>query len=106
MAGTAEAPFTALADPTRRMLFEAIGDGERSVGELVEVVRLTQPAVSQHLKVLRDHGLVKARPAGQRRLYSINPDPLSELDAWLARYRHLWSDRLDALVRHLEEHPK
>lgn len=97
--------FEALADRSRRTLYQALCDEERSVGELVEFSGLTQPAVSQHLKVLREQGLVDVRAEGRRRIYSVDPAPLAELDVWLSRYRHLWSDRLDNLERHLKENP-
>jgi DNA-binding transcriptional ArsR family regulator len=73
------------------------------VGELVERLDMSQPAVSKHLRVLRDVGLVGVRADAQRRLYSVSPEPLAELDAWLAPYRRLWSRSLDALERHLDE---
>ena len=98
--------FAALADPTRRTLFELICDRQRTVSELVDAVQLTQPAVSQHLRVLRDHDLVHVEPRGRLRLYSVNPASLEALDHWLGRYRHLWSDRLDALEQHLKENPE
>src|ERR1700754_3976554 len=91
-----------IAEPTRRRILDAVREGERSVGDLVEIVGMHQPGVSRHLKVLRDAGLVEARPAGQRSLYSWRPEPLRELDAWLEPYRAEWSGRLDALERHLE----
>ena len=94
--------FEVLAEPTRRRLLDAVRDGERSVGELVDVVGMHQPGVSRHLKVLRDAGLVEVRRDAQRRLYRVRPEPLKELDAWLEPYRREWSDRLDALERHLE----
>jgi DNA-binding transcriptional ArsR family regulator len=78
-------------------------DGTRSVGELVERTGLSQPGVSKHLRVLRESGLVRVRRDAQRRLYDLDPAPLAELDAWLAPYRALWNDRLDALGRHLDE---
>jgi len=93
--------FDVLADPTRRRLLDAVRDGERSVGELVEEVGMHQPGVSRHLKVLRDAGLVEVRRDAQRRLYRVRPEPLMELDAWLEPYRREWSNRLDALERHL-----
>ena len=98
-------PFAALADDTRLSIVEALGEGERSVNELVESSGLSQPAVSQHLKVLRVHGVVRVRPDGQRRLYSLNPVALAEIDQWLERYRHLWSGRLDSLVGYVEANP-
>ena len=91
-----------IAEPTRRRILDAVRDGERSVGDLVEIVGMHQPGVSRHLKVLRDVGLVEARPDAQRRLYRLRPEPLQELDAWLEPYRAEWSTRIDALERHLE----
>lgn len=78
-----------------------VRDGERSVGELVEELGISQPGVSRHLRVLRDAGLVEVRPDAQRRLYRLRPEPLMELDAWLEPYRAAWAERLDALERHL-----
>src|SRR5712671_4876863 len=91
-----------IAEPTRRRILEAVRDGERSVGELVEQVGMHQPGVSRHLKVLRDAGLVEVRRDAQRRLYRLRAEPLKELDAWLAPYRAHWVGRLDALERHLK----
>ncbi|HVV77786.1 MAG TPA: metalloregulator ArsR/SmtB family transcription factor [Mycobacteriales bacterium] len=93
--------FTALAEPARREILDLLRDGERSVGELVADLRLSQPGVSKHLRVLRDAGLVEARVEAQRRVYSLRPEPLADVDAWLAPYRRLWSSRLDALEAHL-----
>jgi DNA-binding transcriptional ArsR family regulator len=98
-------PFQLLAEPGRRRLVELLRDGERSVGELVEASGASQPAVSRHLRLLREGGLVAVRAEGQRRLYRVCPGPLRELDAWLEPYRLLWSSRLDELERHLEEMP-
>ena len=90
--------FRTLADPTRRAVFERLaGEGELSVGDLTAGAGVSQPAVSQHLRVLRDHGFATVRPAGTRRLYAVDPAPLRELDAWLERYRRFWDQRLDAL---------
>ena len=94
--------FDVLAEPTRRRLLDAVRDGERSVGELVEEIGMHQPGISRHLKVLRDAGLVEVRRDAQRRLYRVRPEPLMELDAWLEPYRREWSGRLDALERHLQ----
>lgn len=99
---TTDAVLEAIAEPTRRRILDAIRGGERSVGDLVEIVGMHQPGISRHLKVLRDVGLVEARPDAQRRLYRLRPEPLKELDAWLEPYRAEWSNRLDALKRHLE----
>ena len=94
--------FDALAEPNRRRILDLLRDRERPVGELVDALSLTQPAVSKHLRVLRDAGLVEARVDAQRRLYRLRPDPLHEIDAWLAPYRALWSSSLDALEREIE----
>ena len=80
-----------IAEPTRRRILDAVRDGERSVGELVEQVGMHQPGVSRHLKVLRDAGLVEVRRDAQRRLYRLRPEPLMELDAWLEPYRAEWT---------------
>jgi DNA-binding transcriptional ArsR family regulator len=93
--------FAALADPTRRRILELLGRGERSAGEIVEAFDVSAPAISQHLKVLREAHLVQVRPEAQRRLYRIDPAGLREIDAWLERMRGFWSDRLDALEREL-----
>jgi DNA-binding transcriptional ArsR family regulator len=95
--------FAVLAEPSRRRILDLLRDRERSVGELVERVGLSQPGVSKHLRVLRDAGLVSIRPEGQRRWYGLRPEPLAELDAWLAPYRELWRGRLDALEQHLDQ---
>lgn len=87
----------ALADPTRRRIVELLADGERSAGELAAEFSTSRPAVSRHLRVLREQGLVDVRRDAQRRVYSLDPAPLAELDAWLARYRSFWAQRLDAL---------
>ena len=89
--------FEALGDPTRRRIVELLVEGERSAGELAAQFETSRPGVSRHLRVLREHGLVRARGEGQRRLYSLDPAPLAELDAWLERYRSFWANRLDAL---------
>lgn len=97
--------FTALAEPARRKILDLLRDGEQPVGRLVDELRLSQPGVSKHLRVLRDAGLVEVRPDGQRRLYRLRPEPLMEVDAWLAPYRRLWARSLDRLGQHLEENP-
>ena len=89
--------FQTLADPTRLRLVEAMRDGEHAVGELVARVDIEQSGVSRHLRILHDAGLVQVRPDGQRRLYSLRPEPFRDLDAWLAGYRALWEARLDRL---------
>ena len=87
----------ALADPTRRRIVELLDEGERSAGEIAAHFETSRPGVSRHLRVLREHRLVRARGEGQRRLYSLDPAPLAELDEWLERYRGFWTNRLDAL---------
>jgi len=93
--------FAALSDPTRRHIVELLADGERSAGELARRFTLTQPAVSQHLRTLRDAGLVRVRRDAQRRMYSIDGRGLAQIDEWLSRYRTFWNTRLDALERAL-----
>ncbi len=95
--------FEALADPTRRRILELLRARERPVGELVAALAMSQPAVSRHLRLLREAGLVGARVDAQRRLYRLRPESLQELDAWLEPYRLLWSGRLDELESHLNE---
>jgi DNA-binding transcriptional ArsR family regulator len=87
----------ALSDPTRRRIVELLAEQELSAGELAAEFPTSRPAVSRHLRVLREHGLVRVRGEAQRRLYSLDPAPLAELDAWLGRYRSFWAQRLDAL---------
>ena len=100
------AVLEAIAEPTRQRILDAVRDGERSVGELVETVGMHQPGVSRHLKVLRNAGLVDVRRDAQRRLYRLRPEPLMELDAWLEPYRAEWTARLDSLERHLRRTAK
>ena len=95
--------FEALAEPHRRQILDLLRDGERSVGELVDRLDLSQPGVSKHLRVLREAALVAVRAEGRRRRYALRPEPLAELDAWLAPYRKHWAGRRDALERHLED---
>jgi DNA-binding transcriptional ArsR family regulator len=93
--------FDVVGDPVRRRILEILADGEASAGQLVAAVRdeygITQPAVSQHLKVLRENGFVTVRHAGARRLYAVDPGPLREMDQWLERYRRFWNPHLDSL---------
>jgi DNA-binding transcriptional ArsR family regulator len=98
--------FEVVAEPTRRRILDLLRERSRPVGELVELFGLSQPLVSKHLRVLRDAGLVRVRQDAQRRWYELRPEPLAELDAWLAPYRRLWADSLDALERHLDEMPE
>jgi DNA-binding transcriptional ArsR family regulator len=95
--------FDVLAEPTRRRILDLLLDRERPVGDLVEQLQASQPGVSKHLRVLREAGLVEVRHDAQRRFYRVRPEPLAEIDAWLAPYRRLWARRLDALERHLDE---
>ena len=94
--------WSALADPHRRAMLMLLLERPRPVGELVERLGLTQPGTSKHLRVLREAGLVHVRREAQRRVYGLEPGPLAEVDAWLAPYRRLWDERLDALKRHLD----
>jgi len=96
------AALDVLAEPHRRQILDLVRDRPRPVGELVAATGLTQPGTSKHLRVLREAGLVEVRPDGRRRLYALRPEPLAELDAWLAPYRRHWAGRLDALERHLD----
>jgi DNA-binding transcriptional ArsR family regulator len=95
--------FAVLAEPNRRRILDELRQGERSVGELVERLSLSQPAVSKHLRVLREAELVAARVDKQHRRYRLRPAPLAEVDAWLAPYRRFWAARLDALQAHLDQ---
>jgi len=99
----------ALSDPTRQRIVELLAERELSAGDLAAQFSTSRPAVSRHLRVLREHGLVRVRGEAQRRLYSLDPAPLEELDAWLARYRSFWAQRLDALdtqlARDMQERP-
>src|ERR1700739_4724364 len=97
--------FEVVAEPTRRQILDLLLAGETGVGELVAELAISQPAVSRHLRVLREAGLVSSRTDAQRRLYSINAGPLAELDAWLEPYRRLWAGRLDRLTAHLDTMP-
>jgi DNA-binding transcriptional ArsR family regulator len=97
--------FDVLGDPVRRRILELLADGEQAAGALCEVVRaefgISQPAVSQHLKVLREAGFATVRSAGTRRLYAVNSAPLRDVDAWLERFRRFWTPHLDALATEL-----
>ena len=95
--------FTALADPTRRQIIESLAIGESSFGELADKFEMSRPAVSQHLKVLREAGLVTARADAQRRIYRLHDDGLAEVEAWLGKVRDFWSQRLDQLEQLLGE---
>ena len=97
--------FNVVAEPSRRQILDLLGETERPVGELVDRLGLSQPAVSKHLRVLRDAGLVDVRGDAQRRLYSVRPEPLRAIYEWLAPYRRMWSASLDELERHLDSMP-
>lgn len=97
--------FEVVAEPTRRRILDLLLAGELSVGDLVSGLAISQPAVSRHLRVLREAGLVSSRTDAQRRLYSIDAAPLAELDSWLEPYRRLWAARLDRLAAHLDSMP-
>src|ERR1700754_4237764 len=95
--------FEALADPTRRHILDLLRERPRLVGELVDLLGMSQPGISKHLRVLREAGLVHVRQDAQRRWYELRLEPLTEVDNWLATYRHLWSDRLDRLDDYLQQ---
>lgn len=95
--------FSAIADPTRRQILDLLCQREMGVGELVETLGLAQPNVSKHLRTLGEAELVHVRVDGPRRHYRLRPDRLQELEEWLAPYRRMWADRLDALERHLDQ---
>jgi DNA-binding transcriptional ArsR family regulator len=95
--------FEVLAEPNRRRILDLLRVEERPVGDLQRALAISQPAVSKHLRVLRDAGLVDVRADAQRRVYRVRVEPLREIDEWLAPYRALWSSRLDDLERHLDE---
>jgi len=97
-----ESAFAVIAEPNRRAILNLLSSSELSVGELMERLRLPQPSVSKHLKVLREGGFVESRVEAQRRVYRLNPRPLQEVDAWLEPFRRVWSKHVDALERHLE----
>lgn len=94
--------FDVLGDPVRRRILELLADGERTAGEVTATIQaefgISQPAVSQHLRVLREHGFARVRPEGTRRLYAVEAEPLREVDAWLDGFRRFWEPRLDALA--------
>lgn len=96
------ATFGVLAEESRRRILDLLAEEERPVGDLVALLSLSQPAISKHLKVLREAGLVQSRPDAQRRIYRVSPEPLREVDEWLAPYRLQWSGHRTALERHVE----
>lgn len=100
------ASWSALADPNRRAALAVLREGPCAVGELQEALKISQPAASKHLRVLRDAGLVSVRVDAQRRIYAIETKPIEELDLWLAPFRALWNDSLDALGKHLDHRHK
>jgi DNA-binding transcriptional ArsR family regulator len=101
-----ELTFAAVAEPNRRAILSLLLSSERSVGEIEDELRLSQPAVSKHLRVLREAGFVESRIEAQRRLYRLRPEPLMELDAWLAPFRRFWTKHVDALEQHLDKMAK
>jgi DNA-binding transcriptional ArsR family regulator len=103
---TVAAAFQALGEPRRLAILGLLRDGEKSVGELAEALGASQPAVSKHLRALKEAGLVEVRPDAQHRFYRIRPEPLAAVDDWLAQYRQLWTRSLDRLEAHLEDRRK
>ncbi len=97
-----ESAFGIIAEPSRRAILRLLASSERSVSEIERRLRMPQPSVSKHLKVLREAGFVEARVDAQRRVYRVRPEPLREVDAWLAPFRRFWSAHVDALERHLD----
>jgi DNA-binding transcriptional ArsR family regulator len=97
-----ESAFAVLAEPNRRAILSVLSLSERSVNELMLELRMPQPSVSKHLKVLKNGGFVESRVEAQRRVYRLNPRPLQEVDAWLEPFRRFWSTHVDALEKHLD----
>jgi DNA-binding transcriptional ArsR family regulator len=97
-----ESVFEVIAEPSRRAILGLLASSQRSVGEIERQLRMPQPAVSKHLRVLREAGFVESTVDAQRRLYRLKPEPLQELDAWLDQFRRFWSAHVDALERHLD----
>ena len=97
-----ESTFSIIAEPNRRAILSLLASSDQTVSEIEQQLRMSQPSVSKHLRVLRDAGFVEARVDAQRRLYRIRPEPLMEVDEWLAPFRRLWSTHVDALERHLD----
>jgi len=93
--------FEIIAEPNRRAILSLLISSEQSVGEIERQLRMTQPTVSKHLRVLRDAGFVESTVDAQRRLYRLKPEPFQQVDAWLAQFRRFWSAHIDALERHL-----
>src|SRR6478735_1120310 len=101
-----ESVFEIIAEPNRRAILSLLVSSQQSVGEIERQLRMSQPTVSKHLRVLRDAGFVEATVDAQRRLYRLKPEPLREIDTWLAQFRRFWSAHVDALERHLDRlHP-
>jgi DNA-binding transcriptional ArsR family regulator len=97
-----ESVFDIIAEPNRRAILSLLVASQQSVGEIERQLRMAQPTVSKHLRVLREAGFVESTVDAQRRLYRLKPEPFQELDAWLARFRRFWSEHVDALERHLD----
>ena len=97
-----ETAFEIIAEPNRRAILSLLALSQQSVGEIERRLRMSQPTVSKHLRVLREAGFVESRVDAQRRLYRLNPEPLQQVDAWLAQFRRFWSEHVDALERHLD----
>ena len=102
-----ESAFDIIAEPNRRAILSLLASSEQSVGEIERQLRMPQPTVSKHLRVLREAGFVESSVDAQRRVYRLKPEALQEVDAWLAPFRRIWSARVDALARHLDrmDHP-
>jgi DNA-binding transcriptional ArsR family regulator len=99
-----ESAFEIIAEPNRRAILSLLVSSQQSVGEIERQLRMSQPTVSKHLRVLRDAGFVESTVDAQRRLYRLRPEPFQDLDAWLAQFRRFWSAHVDALERHLDRH--
>lgn len=97
-----ESVFEVIAEPNRRAILSLLAESQQSVGEIERRLRMPQPTVSKHLRVLREAGFVESAVDAQRRLYRLKPEPLQEVDAWLAQFRQFWSAHVDALERHLD----
>lgn len=98
-----ESAFEIIAEPNRRAILTLLASSEQSVGEIERQLRMSQPSVSKHLRVLRESGFVESTVDAQRRLYRLKPEPLQQIDAWLAQFRRFWSAHVDALERHLDQ---
>lgn len=95
--------YDVLVDPTRRRILDLLREQPRLVGELTELLEISQPGVSKHLRMLREAGVVRVRKEAQRRWYELRPEPLAELDDWLASYRHLWDERFDRMENYINQ---